>query len=178
MGLDITAFSKLFYAGHHEPWGEEREDEHYEKHIEAFSYTEFAGHALAGVPNLRTENMGGSDFISGGCYMITPDTLMHGFRAGSYGGYGQFRRLIADAFNPYRDFGDGSPSPEGPFYELLWFADNEGTIAEVAAASLLRDFRRHEIEISSWSEGRGADLVRDWIRACELAADGGLISFH
>lgn len=177
MGLDIRAYSKLSYAGHHEPWDEEREDKHYNKHIEVFSYPEFARHALAGVPDVRPMSVGETDLMSGGCYVITPDTVMHDFCAGSYSGYGQFRRMIADSFNVYRDWIDGSPSPEGPFYELLWFADNAGTLCEVAALNLLTDFRQHEAEMCSWADGRGASLIRDWIRACELAADGGLIEF-
>lgn len=70
-----------------------------------------------------------------------------------------------------------------PFYELIWFADNEGVIAEVSAASLLSDFRQHEAEYAAAHLGtEGGDYFvgkyADWMRACELAADGGLIDFH
>ncbi len=68
---------------------------------------------------------------------------------------------------------------EGPFYELINFADNEGTIGPVVAAKLLRDF-------VEWDE-RARLLVGDpyfyegyaeMRRGLEIAADGGALDFH
>jgi hypothetical protein len=181
MGLDITAHSKMAYVGHHEPFPDDEDgDRHYAEHVEAYAYLDFA-HALAGVPNVITTNEYRTPFLSGGCYAHTEQTESHGFRAGSYDGYGMWRRMMADLFNPYRDFegSDGSPSPEGPFYHLLWFADNEGTIGELAATQLLTDFRNpdHRAKYMLAADCR-MELWEDWTRACELAADGGLIDFH
>ncbi len=117
-----------------------------------------------------------------GCFEVTEKTEEHGFPAGTYGGYNQWRKDLANRFNPYR--GDGPPSPEGPFYELIWFADNEGTICQLAAANLLIAFRQHEVEYraahqtGTYEGDWFIEKYADWMRACELAADGGLIDFH
>lgn len=179
MGLDIRAYSNLTYVGRHEEWADE--DEHYERHHQAYAYDAFP-HALMGVPDVREETLGsGTKFLTGGCFEVTEKTESHGFRAGSYGGYSQWRNDLANRFNPYRD--GGPPSPEGPFYELLWFADNEGTICQLAAVNLLADFRQHEAAYRGWQYGTepGDYFVEkyvDWMRAFELAADGGLVDFH
>lgn len=177
MGLDIRAFSNLTYVGRHEEWADE--DEHYDQHHEAYSYDVFP-HALMGVPNVeRHESVPG--FITAGCFEVTEATASHGFRAGSYSGYNAWRQDLADRFNPYRE--NGQPSPEGPFYELIWFSDAEGTICQLAAVNLLTAFRQHKIEYRTahLDTERGDWFVQkyaDWTRACELAADNGLIDFH
>lgn len=179
MGLDIRAYSHLAYVGHHEEWTDE--DEHYDRHHEAYTYDAFP-HALMGVPNVQRKSVGSDvTFLSGGCFEVTEKTEDHGFRAGSYSGYNAWRRDLSERFNPAR--GNGQPSPEGPFYELIWFADNEGTICQQAAASLLSDFRQHEAEYRAAHLGTGdgywyIDKYVNWMRACELASDDGLIDFH
>lgn len=184
MGLDITAYSNLSYVGHHEQASEDEcsyDEETWERvHVEAFAYNSFP-HALMGVPNVQSKRAGGEPFLSGGCFAVTSATESHSFRAGSYSGYGQWRSDLAALFNPYRE--QGSPSPERPFYELIWFADNEGTIFTQAATSLLEDFRKHEDAYRHAHVGMkyGDYLVRkylDWMRACELAAQNGCIDFH
>jgi hypothetical protein len=177
MGLDIRAYSNLRYVGHHEKWADE--DAHYDQHHEAYAYASFP-HALMGVPNVQKHDRV-PEFITGGCFEETEKTESHGFRAGSYGGYNAWRRDLADRFNPYRD--GGPPSPEGPFYELIWFADSEGTIAQVAAVNLLAAFRQHEVEYRAAHLGTEdgdyfVEKYADWMRAFELAADGGFVDFH
>ena len=178
MGLDIRAYSNLRYVGHHEKWSDE--DAHYDQHHEAYAYADFP-HALMGVPNVQAKAYGSTAFLSGGCFEETEKTESHGFRAGSYSGYNAWRRDLSDEFNPAR--ANGQPSPEGPFYELIWFADNEGVIADVAATNLLTAFRQHEVEYRAAHAGTEhgdwfIEKYADWMRACELAATGGLIDFH
>jgi hypothetical protein len=184
MGLDITGFSNLRYLGHHEvPEHSEHpyDPETYERvHVEALAYDAFP-HALMGIPNQRLKTYSTSQFITCGCFELTEKTEQHAFRAGSYGGYNRWRQDLADRFNPYRD--NGRPGPEGPFYELIWFADNEGTIGELAATSLLGNFRQYEVEYRAAHLGSEmgdyfVEKYADWLRACELAADSGLIDFH
>ena len=186
MGLDITAYSHLTYVGHHPV---ERPDNNglchlrYDAddnkfHVPAYAYDSFP-HALLGIPEVKPSPY--PDIVTGGCFEVTEKTESHGFQAGSYSGYNAWRGDLAERFNPYRD--NGQPSPEGPFYELIWFADNEGTIGELAAVSLLADFRQREAEYRAAHLGteRGDYFVEKyagWLRACELAADGGLIDFH
>lgn len=190
MGLDITVYSNLKYVGHHEVDEQDKGDHMYDPetwevfHVEAYAYKEFP-HALMGVPNLRQSD-GYTGFMTGGCYEVTSQTETHAFVAGSYSGYNAWRRDLAEHFNPYRDGGERPPSPEGPFYELIWFADNEGTIAELAAANLLAAFREHRgryyaLHPDDSNHGNGAwyrSKYDDWTRACELAAARGLVDFH
>lgn len=189
MGLDIAAYSNLNYVGHHDKSAFDDEDCGYDHvsgeriHVEAYAYTEFP-HALMGVPNVKPIPLGAEGvFIGGGCFTVTEATESHGFRAGSYSGYGMWREDLAHWFNPYRVDVDGSPSPEGPFYELLWFAGNEGTIATAACASLLADFRQHRDAYVAYQAGAtygdyNVQRYDDWIRAFELGAQSGLVDFH
>ena len=184
MGLDITAYSNLRAVGDHTDPGEWCEDE---GHIMAYAYACFPA-SFQGIPVLRHEAANsGSDLIIGGCYAVTPETETHKFRAGSYSGYGRWRSDLAEQFNPAPITGEGlrrsmaEPNPEGPFYALIWFADNEGCIGELAAAELLADFRAHADRYSPEDPtpfDRYRELYQDWTRAFELAADGGLVSFH
>lgn len=165
MGLDITAYSNLWRIGaHHDNDWCDSED-----HIEVYAYDAFP-QSFRGIPVVATKK----DFLYGGCYSTTDKTQTFGFRAGSYGGYGQWRADLQAQFNPQRD-------PEGPFYELIWFADNEGAIGPDAARDLLADFREHADSYNPYAPGYAdhfREKYQDWTRACELAADGGLIDFH
>lgn len=186
MGLDITAYSRLRHIGKHEIDPALNEGEpgpycYYENHVNAFAYTAFP-RSFRGIPVLSVEETsGGSKFFEGGCYAITDETQTHGFRAGSYIGYGDWRSDLARQFNPAPITWSGRPSmaepdPDKPFYELIWFADNEGSIGPEAALDLLADFDLH---VNLY---QGDDYARrkyeDWRRAFELAADGGLVRFH
>lgn len=168
MGLDITAYSQLKSLGKHTQ-GEERWCQN-EDHIIAFAYSDFP-HSFRGIPVLAEDHFSGDGtaFLEGGCYEETPDTKTHKFRAGSYMGYGRWRENLARQFNPHT-------RPEDPFYELIWFADNEGCIGPEAAVDLLADFRAHAGEYQPYFQPQ--DTYQDWTRAFELAADGGLVRFH
>lgn len=178
MGLDITAVSKLRYAGKEELDGDE---EWPDDLFIAFAYAGFE-HSTRGLRGM-TDTFQGGTFIGGHSYYATPDSEFHGFRAGSYGGYGEWRAGLATStghsLGDYFSGGDDTL----PFYELIHFADNEGTIGPESARDLLEDFRTHRETYvatrrgSTWGQ---YDIERydDWTRACELAADGGLVSFH
>jgi len=172
MGLDITAYSHLKHVGLHpdETWDE---DEHYDKHVHAFAYDSFP-QSFRGIPVLKRDAFGSSEFLDGGCYERTAGTETHGFHAGSYSGYNRWRSDLQRQFNPDTD-------ADKPFYELIWFADNEGSIGPEAAKDLLADFREHADrytpdagEYSQYYHEKYAD----WIRAFELAAADGLVDFH
>lgn len=187
MGLDITAYSNLNYiGGHHKDpnlnQGEEGgPDDHccYDNHITAFAYKGFED-SLRGVPNLHVVESRWSTLTMGGCYETTDRTATHDFHAGPYSFYGMWRRDLARQFNPNAGKNNGA---DLPFYELIWFADNEGTIGPEAAADLLADFREHANQYAPQGGDPGLrdwcrELYADWTRAFELAAQGGLVAFH
>jgi hypothetical protein len=179
VGLDITAYSRLKHLGKHETVddadGCEYDAAYNRVHVEAYAYAGFEA-SFRGIPILGTETYGTaqypSEFIAGGCYEVTPETQTHGFRAGSYSGYNAWRADLQRQFNPAVD-------EDGPFFELIYFADNEGCIGPEAAKDLLEDFRLH---FERYMSGAHADYFtakyQDWTRAFELAADGGLVDFH
>lgn len=167
MGLDITAYSRLKPVGKHtEGWCGD------ESHVEAYAYDCFPA-SFRGIPILGTAaGSGGDTFMVGGCYTVTGDTKIHRFRAGAYSGYGAWRDDLCRQFNP-------DTKPDLPFYELIFFADNEGTIGPEAALDLLADFDLH---VNLYDPPEHIDYFRekyaDWHEACRLAADSGLICFH
>lgn len=173
MGLDITAYSRLKPVGKHgDDWCEESYDEDFNRvHVQAYAYDGFP-QSFRGIPILGTRTVSNSSFIEGGCFAVTPETRSHAFRAGSYSGYGVWRDDLRRQFNPDTD-------PVLPFYELIWFADNEGCIGPEAAKDLLADFREHA---ARYAPRKYEDYFRtkyqDWMTAFELAADGGLVDFH
>lgn len=194
MGLDITAYSHLKHTGLHVKDPELNEGEpgglndfcYYENHVDVYAYDSFPD-SFRGLPVLATVTHGSSAFLTSGCFETTSETETHGFRAGSYGGYGQWRQDLARQFNsaPLSIDGGGprmaKPAPELPFYELIWFADNEGCIGPDAARDLLADFREHAGRYAPPTDHGGTywrDRYADWTRAFELAADGGLVRFH
>jgi hypothetical protein len=171
MGLDITAYSRLKHVGKHaEDWCDLLDENDERLHVQAFAYDDFP-QSFRGIPDLgRRAFGGGSAFIIGGCFEFTPETQEHRFRAGSYSGYNHWRADLQAQFNPGRD-------PSMPFFELIWFADNEGSIGPEAAADLLADFREHAGRYTP-PQYYTAKTYDDWTRAFELAADGGLVRFH
>ena len=93
------------------------------------------------------------------------------FRAGSYVGYGTWRKLLAA-------FADGKA-----FQELINFSDCEGVIGTEVAEKLYNDFKSYhrkavkfskELNDPDWWIGR----YRDWERAFKLAKNNGAVSFE
>lgn len=168
MGLDITAYSNLKHIGQHK---KDTDFCYYENHVQAFAYSVFAA-SFRGIPILGTRDVENTSFIDGGCFEVTEATESHGFRAGSYSGYNRWRRDLASQFNP-------DTNPDQPFYELIYFADNEGSIGPDAAKDLLADFQKHQNEYAQTvHEKYFREKYADWTRAFELASNGGLVSFH
>lgn len=167
MGLGITAYSHLTPVGVNiEGWCQD------DNHVQTYTYHPFDA-SFRGLPVLDAD----LEFTYGACYQPTARTERHTFRAGSYSGYREWRADLQRQFNPDR-------SQDRPFYELLWFADERGTIGPDAARDLLADFRQHADlyaplpDGDDWYKNMFRDRYADWTRACELAADGGLISFN
>jgi len=106
------------------------------------------------------------------------------FRAGSYTGFGLWRDALARLVLRMSAEQVWAARPEGPFVELIDFADNEGVIGPRVAAKLAKDFADHAAiamaHVSDDDDEHGwfSEPYREWQRAFELAADGGAVHFH
>lgn len=74
------------------------------------------------------------------------------FNAGSYHGYGAWREQLATLVGFPEAWEERRKRTDLPFYGLIVFADNEGTIGPAACAKLAKDFEE-------WSE-RASGTVR------------------
>lgn len=176
MGLDITAYQRIDVLPPHE-----RSDACWEEedHQPTLVYPGME-QSFRGLPIVSRKDDG---IAQGPCVRVSGESI--GFRAGSYSGYGEFRRALCKAalgVAPEVVWTD----PEGyrtvPFFELINFSDCEGTIGPEACADLAEDFGgslrdqiRTRLSIDDpWFVER-YDL---WQRAFELAASTGIVSFH
>ena len=65
------------------------------------------------------------------------------FRAGSYGGYSEWRTWLSElamGASPHAVWGNEAAYREHPFFELVSFSDCEGTIGPATCAKLAADF--------------------------------------
>jgi hypothetical protein len=108
----------------------------------------------------------------------------------SYGGYNLWRETLAKLAGYPLDYSKtfGEPSHAAaawngkvragaPFWELVNFADNEGTIGPVVAAKLLRDFADFDEMAKAVIEDGFYDGYCDIRKGLEFAADGGALDF-
>lgn len=165
MGLDIKAWEKAVLTDPHE-----HTDDCYDAgHVEAFVLDGFDW-SLRGLE-------------AGRCYAVSGDSWS--FAAGSYSGYGHFRSALCKAalrgVEPSQVWADPDSYAGQPFYELINFADNEGTIGPEAAADLAADFVAERDRVLPLLI-REVDYYRvrydDWQRAFTLAAGSGLVEFR
>jgi hypothetical protein len=103
-----------------------------------------------------------------------------GFNAGSYTGYNEWRDWLS------RAAGHGAAkslwerhNPQGPFVELINFADNEGVIGPVVSLKLAMDFAEHKARIEATAPDESyVESYQNWAKAFALAADSGAVDFH
>ncbi len=112
------------------------------------------------------------------------------FRAGSYGGYNKWRNELAKlAGYPQRPLVDRRGVRElhaqgawetdsGPFWELINFSDCEGSIGPKTSAKLAKDFAEHQTKAEAHPDEWFRELYAEWRKAFEMAADGGVVTFH
>ena len=105
------------------------------------------------------------------------------FQAGSYMYYSKWRNQLAEmAGLGSAEAVRTNPEKEGlPFVELINFSDCEGVIGPKVAAKLAKDFADYEDRASAFAAKSKDDfflaLYREWRRAFEWAADGGMVYF-
>jgi len=127
-----------------------------------------------------------------------------GFGAGSYSGYGNWRKMLAkfvgyDSIEELWDemvamkrddiinkiIGDDL-DPLPPFSEILYFSDCEGYIGPVVSKKLYNDFislRERAVEFSSSTYGGSGrnyfmENYDDFMNAFRIASNGGAVTFH
>jgi hypothetical protein len=188
MGLDVTAYANTRRVPAHPRDWEACDDA---GHVWVFAYAgmEASYRGLANADVLGVFEGSSEPYIGGVCY-DTSNSERHTFAAGSYGGYNAWRDELTKAFlgvDPTNVWNNPGYA-DSPFYELITFADNEGSIGPDAAKDLLADF---EAGAGKWADYWAAkdnlgpyelrwaiEKYEDWTLACRLAAHGGLIHFH
>jgi len=102
------------------------------------------------------------------------------FRAGSYGGYNEWRRWLCKKFlgvMPESVWSETERFVGKPFVELIDFGDNEGAIGTRTSAKLAKDFQDHADQLNDES-GWNVTAYRSWQQAFELASLEGLVILH
>lgn len=168
MGLDITAYRQVSPAG-----DIAKGDDGWPADIDHYFR----------VTNIVDFHARAAPLQDGACYEFK-DSM--GFRAGSYSGYGEWRNELARlaGYLPHpaasrHPYAEGAwAASAGPFWELINFADNEGTIGSEAAARLAADFAKFDTQAMQATEPWFYKLYKAWRAAFEMAADGGAVDFH
>ena len=111
------------------------------------------------------------------------------FRAGSYGGYNQWREMLCNmalGLDP-NDLWNHKDKYKGePFYELINFSDCEGTIGSVTCKKLFNDFKKFRARAKGYSNGLPPSYdgeywfqkYEEWMKAFKMGADNGCVDFH
>ena len=189
MGLDITAVSKLKpieIPDHLEQWS----DEYYDWEMEQ----------EGSIVNIYTHDAfpEASEGLEDGAYLELGER--YGFRAGSYSGYNEWRRLLARAALGMSDeevwnkVDSGVGYNEIPFGELINFSDADGVIGPVSAEKLYNDFvnleedvmaqldryylKFEDFEVDGETYHWFKHKYNDWKEAFRIASDNGAVIFH
>lgn len=110
-----------------------------------------------------------------------------GFRAGSYGGYNQWREQLAElaGYAPAESgdrgirFDAGAwAAGSGPFFELINFSDCEGVIGATISAKLAKDFAEFQSKADAHEDEWFKKLYAEWRTAFETAQQFGAVDFH
>jgi hypothetical protein len=169
MGLDITAYRNLT----EKPNAALDEDGYPEEGVRFWNNADFPGRF---------------DGLKEG--MVYEYAECYDFRAGGYGGYNEWRERLAKLAEypatEYKRWGlkelrhdaGAWARGSGPFYELINFADNEGTIGPVVAKKLAADFAEWDERAKATGDEWFYDRYQAWRKAFEMAADNGAVSFH
>lgn len=168
MGLDITAYRQVSLADNFAKDADGSPVD-WDRYFHVYHSPHFPGRA--------------EPLVDGGWYEFEEELS---FCTGSYGAYGAWRDALAQlagylphpAAQRHRHAEGAWMAQSGPFWELINFADNEGTIGSVVAAKLATDFAEFEDRAMRSSEPWFYQLYRQWRAAFEMAADDGAVSFH
>lgn len=179
MGLDITAYGKItpldcVFDSDGEPI-----DPKTREPLDGLEY--FQANVNQDFPDRS------KDIADNGVYTYETST---GFRAGSYGGYNNWRESLAklagyapeeeDRYGSKRmrhDAGAWSKT-SGPFWELILFSACEGTIGPKVSAKLAKDFADYQTKADAHEDEYFRSKYAEWREAFEMAANNGAVDFH
>lgn len=184
MGLDLTAYSniKLLSEAEAALRKELDEDEYWDTVVSGGSYAGFEK-STRGLADHDVEvQRWNSTWIAMRDYDIS-ESESYSWHGGGYIGYGM-RRDIIRSYAGITPWPNTNPelddwyaeNEDKPFFELVFFADNEGSIGHEAAEDLFNDFTYHRVELVD--AGLPQEWVSSWIKGLQLAADNGLVHFH
>src|SRR5882757_10407870 len=105
-----------------------------------------------------------ADGLEEGVYSFTE---AFNFQAGSYSGYNEWRNQLAQLAG-WKDDNAAWQATEGPFWELINFADNEGTIGPKTAAKLAQDFSDFQAKADKHSDHYWREKYDTWRKALEM----------
>jgi hypothetical protein len=186
MGLDITAYSKLskidaVFNADGEPIDPATREPIEGNYFHAYVNTDFGPERYEGVEDRAVYRYEDS----------------FAFRAGSYGGYNEWREALAAlAGYPtvmYERVKGYAPSAAErhdaaawhglcagmPFVDLVNFSDCEGVIGPKVAAKLAKDFAEWDERAKKYDAGMWFyERYANWRKAFAMAADGGAVAFH
>jgi hypothetical protein len=123
-----------------------------------------------------------ADGLTSGIYRVS---TTGGFRAGSYGGYNEWREELARlagypavGSDVRHQHAQGAWDADGgPFHELINFSDCEGLIGPITSAKLAEDFAAFQDKVPA-DAGWFAEQYAHWRVAFDTAARGGFVHFH
>ncbi|MFE6861515.1 hypothetical protein [Nocardia sp. NPDC057668] len=147
------------------PWHERTDD----------CYVDGNGHEHVWLPGHEHSRRG---LFLDACYELSGRT--HRVLPQGYGTFSDFREALCCAAHVV---GRGAiwEDPESwsdrPFFEFLYFPDNEGHIGPVAAAELATDFTTQRDQVATRLSGDHQRYYDDWMTAFGLAANTGLVIF-
>jgi hypothetical protein len=100
--------------------------------VEAYGYSAYNANGIDRLDGIPEGQYLGDDEIN--------------FRAGSYGGYNEWRRWLSTTFlgvAPEVVWHNADDYAGKPFFELINFGDNEGAFGPKTSLKLANDFREH-----------------------------------
>lgn len=99
-----------------------------------------------------------------------------GFRAGSYGGYNDWRSQLAKLAGVEENILTNDNTT--PFAELIYFSDCEGFIGPIVSAKLAKDFAEFHEKAEDVDDEYFFSLYCDFRQAFEMASQNGCVYFH
>lgn len=171
MGLDITAKSNMALVGLHDEYNEAWE-----------GYEVEVSYINPDFPHAVPASFAGKQYA---LYFETAQTQAYSFRAGSYGGYSQFRRTLGMGTAVEDIWRFPERFVDAPFFEMINFSDCEGLMTGPVCAKLHKDFvdnleRYTDYVVETVEDDFNYYISKylDWTEAFRLGSMDGYVAFH